>query len=201
MNESFGYADSYDEDTGRYRGLRGGHRHSTLTDADAGGVPVKPEVARRQLETEQAMTAVSPAPAGGGTDDSGPQLGPEPTPPADIQPTRFHGSVSLDATRAGRDASRIADEVITHLAGLMRANVTVTLEISAEISPDVQAWIERPSRAPRLRDDAATDVGFRRRVGVGGDLVRDGAGRGDPSEVDGMLPRTGPWGLEGYRCH
>ena len=70
-----------------------------------------------------------------GTDDSGPQPGPEPTPAADSQPTRFHGSVSLDATRAGRDASRIADEVITHLAGLVRANVTVTLEIAAEI-PD-----------------------------------------------------------------
>ena len=128
VNESFGYADSYDEDTGRYRGLRGGQALS-LTDADAGGVLVKPEVTRQQLDSEQATTAVSPAPGGGGTDDSGPQPVPEPTSPADIRPRRFHGSVSLDATRAGRDASRIADEVITHLAGLVRANVTVTLEI------------------------------------------------------------------------
>ena len=35
----------------------------------------------------------------------------------------------------GRDASQIADEVIAHLAGLVGANVTVTLEIEAEI-PD-----------------------------------------------------------------
>jgi hypothetical protein len=28
---------------------------------------------------------------------------------------RYHGSVSLDPTRAGRDASTIADEVIAHL--------------------------------------------------------------------------------------
>ena len=134
VNESFGYADSYDEDTGRYRGLRGGQALS-LTDADAGGVLVKPEVTRQQLDSEQATTAVSPAPVGGGADDSGRQPEPEPTPTADIRPRRFHGSVSLDATRAGRDASRIADEVITHLAGLVRANVTVTLEIAAEI-PD-----------------------------------------------------------------
>ena len=33
----------------------------------------------------------------------------------------------------GRDASQIADEVIAHLAGLVGANVTVTLEIEAEI--------------------------------------------------------------------
>ena len=130
VNESFGYADSFDEVTGRYRGLRDGQALS-LTDADAEGLLVKPEVARRQLDSEQGATIVSPEPSGGETDDSEPEPGPEP----DSRPTRFHGSVSLDATRAGRDASRIADEVITHLAGLVRANVTVTLEIDAEI-PD-----------------------------------------------------------------
>ena len=52
-----------------------------------------------------------------------------------MRPTRFHGNVSLDANRAGRDASLIADEVITHLAGLVGTNVTVTLEIDAAI-PD-----------------------------------------------------------------
>ena len=39
----------------------------------------------------------------------------------------------LDATRVGRDAGRIADEVISHLAGLIGSRVTVTLEINAEI--------------------------------------------------------------------
>ena len=46
---------------------------------------------------------------------------------------RFHGTVTLDATRVGRDASRIADEVIVHLAGLVGTTVTVTLEVNAEI--------------------------------------------------------------------
>ena len=48
------------------------------------------------------------------------------------RPKRFYGAVILDATRVGRDASRIADEVIAHLAGLVGANVKVTLEIEAE---------------------------------------------------------------------
>ena len=39
----------------------------------------------------------------------------------------------LDATRVGRDASKIADEVISHLAGLMGATVTVTIEIEAQV--------------------------------------------------------------------
>ena len=46
---------------------------------------------------------------------------------------RFHGSVVLQATRVGRDASRIADEVIAHLAGLVGAEVKVTPEIEADI--------------------------------------------------------------------
>src|SRR5712692_9293480 len=46
---------------------------------------------------------------------------------------RFHGTVTLDPTRVGRDASRIADEVIAHLSGLVGAKVTVTLEVEAEI--------------------------------------------------------------------
>jgi len=41
--------------------------------------------------------------------------------------------VVLDAARAGRDASRIADEVLAHLVGLVGADVRVTLEIEAAI--------------------------------------------------------------------
>ena len=37
--------------------------------------------------------------------------------------------------RVGRDASLIGDEVIAHLASLVGANVTVTIEVEAEI-PD-----------------------------------------------------------------
>jgi hypothetical protein len=42
--------------------------------------------------------------------------------------------VTLSSDRVGRDASKIAEEVIAHLAGLVGANVTVTLEIQAEVS-------------------------------------------------------------------
>jgi hypothetical protein len=48
-------------------------------------------------------------------------------------PRRFHGSVTLDPTRVGRDAGRIADEIVSHLTGLMGSTVKVTLEIGAEI--------------------------------------------------------------------
>jgi hypothetical protein len=41
--------------------------------------------------------------------------------------------VILDPTRVGRDAGRIADEVIAHLAGLVGSSVKVTLEIEAQV--------------------------------------------------------------------
>lgn len=50
-------------------------------------------------------------------------------------PRRFHGTVARDPARVGRDASRIADGVIAHLAGIVGADVRVTLEIAAEIPP------------------------------------------------------------------
>ncbi len=66
----------------------------------------------------------------------GPGVGPggeTHTPAGPGPPKRFHGTVTLDPTRVGRDASRVADEVISHLAGLVGAEVTVTLEVEAEI--------------------------------------------------------------------
>jgi hypothetical protein len=50
-----------------------------------------------------------------------------------VGPKRYHGTVDLEPQRVGRDASRIADEVIAHLAGLVGARVTVTLEIAAQL--------------------------------------------------------------------
>ena len=41
--------------------------------------------------------------------------------------------MQLDALRVGRDASRIAEELIAHLAALPGAEVTVTLEVQANI--------------------------------------------------------------------
>ncbi len=135
-DESFAYADSFDEATSRYRGLRCG-REVPLLDPASDGLLVKPEVAITQQNAEPAAAATG---AGVGVAEpsasasAGTGTHPEPTPtPPEQKARRFHGAVSLDATRVGRDASQIADEVIAHLAGLVGAKVTVTLEIEAEI--------------------------------------------------------------------
>jgi predicted AAA+ superfamily ATPase len=134
--DSFAYAESYDEAAKRYRGLRGG-QNIAVSDADT-GLLVRPEVARRQMDAE--TTPVKPL---DGTTETTTTTSPppEPTPPiaspaapvAPPRPKRYHGTVTLDPARAGRDASKIADEVITHLVGLIGSSVRVTLEIEAEI--------------------------------------------------------------------
>ncbi len=138
--DTFAYADSYDEAARRYRSLRTG-QIITVSESD-GALLVKPDIARHQIDAE---TAPPPSPTVLPSQGSGPVVpppGPGPiTPPlpaepvvkAKPKPRRFHGSVTLDPARVGRDASKIADEVITHLVGLLGANVRVTLEIEADI--------------------------------------------------------------------
>ena len=136
--DSFAFADSHDESAARYRGLRGGEMVVSVADAHAPGLLVKPSVARVQIDADTAAATVT---GGSGTGVAGGQaLGPKPPvggepvpPPFATKPRRFHGTAILDSARVGRDASRIADEVIAHLAGLVGAEVTVTIEIEAAI--------------------------------------------------------------------
>jgi len=140
-SDGFAYAEDHDEVGGRYRGLRAGQ--GVALSADSPGLLVKPDVARKQMEAE-----VEPVPAGSSsqsvpTGDGAADLfsatgnvagaGRVDEPVGSTQPRRFHGTVSLDTARVGRDAGRIAEEVIAHLSGLVGADVHVTLEIEAKI--------------------------------------------------------------------
>ncbi len=140
--DTFAYAESFDEVAGRYRGLRAGRQ--IIVTADSNALLVKPDVARTQLDAEVATTAtgtsagttVDPGtarqPAGSMGVTTG-SVGGTSGPVAAPMPRRFHATVRLDPARVGRDASRIAEEVIAHLTALMGAEVTVTLEIEASI--------------------------------------------------------------------
>jgi predicted AAA+ superfamily ATPase len=137
--ESFAYADSFDKVAGRYRGLRAGHQ-VLVTEEDA-GLLVKPDVAVRQLQAEQATPPVSSTTAGAA---QAPSPGATPTiTPAARRPTRFHGSAHLDPTRVGRDAGRIAEEVVAHLVGIPGVQVQVTLDIQATIPGGVPENVVR----------------------------------------------------------
>ena len=64
--------------------------------------------------------------------------------------------MKLDSLRLGRDASKIAEEVVQHLAGLVGADVEVTLEIRAEIpdgaTPEIVRTVTENCRTLRFGD-------------------------------------------------
>ena len=140
--DTYAYAESYDEEKGRYRGLRASQILPILT-ADSPGLVVRPEVARKQIEEEVPDTPPEP-----------PIVDPPEDPPQ-LQPKRFHGSVAIDPVRAGKVVAQIAEEVVVHLTGLAGSKVEVTLEIQAEI-PD-----GAPERVVRTVTENARTLDFR----------------------------------------
>lgn len=127
--DAFAYADAYDEEKQRYRGLVTGQHANALLDSSS--LVVKSEAARRQLDTE--LAAEPPQPGVTAATHAGKEETPPPRPAVDDRPKRFYGSVELDPLRVGRDASQIGEEIVQHLSGLVDANVEVRLEIQANI--------------------------------------------------------------------
>ena len=138
QQDSFAYADSFDDAAKRYRGLRFG-QHISITDDSQCGLLVKPDAAQKQFQAVQASTAaaVGAATATGqaqvaNTGQTGAAPGTS-TPAAPPKPKRFFGSVKLNPQRVGRDAGKIAEEIIQHLTLQPGATVEVTLEIQAQM--------------------------------------------------------------------
>ncbi len=145
--DTFAYADYYDVTADRYRSIEAGHRPTVQLNANS--VVVKPAVAEAQIERDSApltTTTIGSDTSGGtgtGTTGTGTTIG---TAEETSKGTgdggkqsktpvlrRFHSSAKIDATRLSRDVDLIASSVVQHLAGLLDAKVTITVEIEAEI--------------------------------------------------------------------
>ena len=152
-HETFAYADSFDATRHRYLGLKTGQQIMPSLD----GVLVKPEVAAAQIAADMVPTVQSTDGiftydhagssnasqrqfvADGGAEVSEPtQVSATP-----IRPQRFYGSVTLDSTRAVRDATAVIEEVAQHLSGLLGTRVEITMEIHAELPEGTPEHIVR----------------------------------------------------------
>jgi len=141
----FAYATAVSDD-GRYQGLMIGGLTGHVY-MDEASVLVKPEAGQKQIDDDTAAREAAAASKAAGTTPHTGKTGPlavkngiamplgtsSATVPADNKPRRFHGTVTLDATRVSRDAGRIYDEVIHHLVSQLGAEVEVTLEIHARL--------------------------------------------------------------------
>lgn len=141
-SETFAYAEGWDEQRQRYQGLKTATSIRVIVDDRS--LLVLPEAAAAQIEKERPAPTQLPdgSPPPPIDPNVGPVVRPQPPKPGDPIPPppppklgRFHGSVQLDPIRMGRDAARIAEEVVQHLTGLVGSNVEITLEIQADL-PD-----------------------------------------------------------------
>ena len=153
----FGYASAVRED-GYYVGLvAGSFPNVTL---DSASVIVKPNKVEEQLKHEAAKQSM-------GSSEEYPQSSREgeksihdgrETAISKSHETlirRFHGSVNLDADRMGRDAGQIADEVLSHLSGLVGANVEISLEINVKVPDGI------PENVIRIVKENASTLKFK----------------------------------------
>jgi predicted AAA+ superfamily ATPase len=131
--DGIAYADSYDPDQSRYRGLTLGGQPITVS---MGGLVVQPAAAMAQIAAERDPVFDPADPSGGdpdqpGASTSGATPGEGASGPAKGDAaTRFHGSKALDPTRAVRDISQISDEILA-LFTVNGLPVTVTVDIES----------------------------------------------------------------------
>ncbi|MCK6484528.1 MAG: DUF499 domain-containing protein [Phycisphaerae bacterium] len=172
QTETFAYAEGWDEQKKRYQGLRAGTTIRVI--ADDRSLLVKPDAAAAQFAADrQAASSGAGAatlPDGvtaaaniaqastGGSAPSTPKgsAGAAPVAPA---LRRFHGSVKVDPLRLGRDAARIAEEIVQHLTGVVGAQVEITLEIRADL-PDGASDKTVRDVTENCRTLRFTDFGF-----------------------------------------
>lgn len=149
--DTFAYAEGYDVEADRFTALTSGKGRFFGAEIPS-GVLVRADVAAAQFRSDQVTSAqmtgaaIPVLPPDDEVISTGGLFGGVPVgtvTPTPARATRYHGSVELHPERAGRDASRIADEVISHLVGLMRSKVKVTLEIEAEIPEGVPDDVRR----------------------------------------------------------
>jgi hypothetical protein len=129
LESNFAYAESWDEKKHTYLNLKARESCSLIMDNKT--LLVKPEQVQKQLDEEKGSFQE------GGDAVRPPEAEPEAfeKEPAVRKLRRFHRSATLDVTRIGRDAGKIAEEIIQHLSTLTDAELHIILDIQAQV-PD-----------------------------------------------------------------
>lgn len=177
--DTFAYADEWDEDERRYLGLTLGHNRDVMINLHGTAVLVHPHIAKRQFdederrrrEAEQAKDAeytpgengsVAPAgiaePTAAEVVHGGPDAGAADAPAR--QARRYFGTVTLNPQTLASQVTEISREVVAHLSSIYGAEVTVSLEIEATVPDGVPENVRETveGRAKDLRFDQSDFV-------------------------------------------
>ena len=150
----FAYAERWDEKNDRYIGLAVQNAANAPVVIDSDSVIVKPEIAEHHLQVSASAVSsllppvVQPVPEGAGLRPGPAVVQPEKA------PTRFIGTVMISADRPAHEMRLIVEAIIEQLTTLPGSEVTLRLEIDAE----VPSGLDR-SKVRTLMENANT-LGF-----------------------------------------
>lgn len=137
----FAYAEGWEEATGSYRGLVIEGAVEAVVVIDAESVIVRPEIAEANRPAPKRPEGSDDDPADtkdGRTSDAdayGTEAKEEEEKEEEEQqnPTRFTGTVMISSDRPARDMNRIIEGIVEQLTVLPGSDVSLTLEIDAEV--------------------------------------------------------------------
>ena len=150
----FAYAERWDEKNDRYIGLAVQNAANAPVVIDSDSVIVKPEIAEHHLQVSASAVSsllppvVQPVPEGAGLRPGPAVVQPEKA------PTRFIGTVMISADRPAHEMRQIVEAIVEQLTTLPGSEVTLRLEIDAE----VPSGLDR-SKVRTLMENANT-LGF-----------------------------------------
>ena len=133
----FAYAERWDEAKDIYVGMAISGASTAQVMIDGESVIIRPEVAEQH---RQKQTAAVPGEGQASTEENGEKTTTQPLPgtpvtsPAEQNPTRFYGTAMISPERPARDIHRIVEAIIEQLTTLPDADVSIKLEIDAEVS-------------------------------------------------------------------
>jgi predicted AAA+ superfamily ATPase len=129
----FAYAEKFDEAAG-YSGLAIENTMHAVVVVDRDSVIVDPEVAKANRPKPNDPGPLQPE---DGTDGGGMSGGDQTNlpiqPPPERLPTRFYGTVLISPDRPARDMHQIVEAIVEQLTTLPGADVTLRLEIEADV--------------------------------------------------------------------
>ncbi len=133
----FAYAERWDEAKDIYVGMAISGALTAQVMIDGESVIIRPEVAEQH---RQKQTAAVPGEGPASTEENGENTTTQPAPgtpvtsPAERNPTRFYGTAMISPERPARDIHQIVEAIIEQLTTLPDADVSIKLEIDAEVS-------------------------------------------------------------------
>jgi hypothetical protein len=151
----FAYAERWDEKEDRFIGLVVQNAANAPVVIDADSVIVKLEVAEERLvKTQPVASPDAPSSPVAATEATSLQPSPAVVQPVERDPTRFIGTVMISADRPAHEMRQIVEAIVEQLTTLPGSEVTMRLEIDAEIP----SGIDR-SKVRTLMENANT-LGF-----------------------------------------